>query len=92
MRVRSLMTLLWQRVVVLWTVIVVAGCGEPMEFQNAGSNRALVEDQQACDRELQSPAAVQYRKGQLDPWQVCVEKKGWKWVDRPGAPSASVKS
>lgn len=86
------MALPWKNVVGLWALIVVAGCGEPMEFRNAGSKHTLAEDQQACDRELQSSAGTQYRHGQLDPWQVCVERKGWKRVDRPAPPSPSVKS
>ena len=66
-----------------------------MDFENAGSKRALAEDQQTCDHELQAPAWGQYvkeSKGRLDPWQVCMERKGWKRVDRPVPPSASVKS
>jgi len=92
MRVRSLIALPWKRVVALWALIVGAGCGEPMEFQNAGSKHTLAEDQQACDRELESPSGAQYRKDQLDPWQVCVERKGWKRVDRPAPPSGYIKS
>lgn len=50
------MALPWKRLVGLWALVVVAGCGEPMEFQHAGSKHPLVEDQQACDREVQLPA------------------------------------
>ena len=65
-----------------------------MQFENAGSQHALLEDQQACDQELQTPTWAQYvreAKGQLDPWQVCIEHKGWKRVDRPVVPLASAK-
>ena len=75
-------------------MVLVAGCWEAMQFENAGSKHALAEDQQACDQELQTPAWAHYvaeAKGRLDPWQVCIERKGWKRVDRP-APSAGVKS
>ncbi len=69
----------------LCAMVLVAGCGEAMQFENAGSKHALTEDQQACDKELQKPVWAQYvkeAKGQLDPWQVCIERKGWKRVDR----------
>ncbi len=65
-----------------------------MQFENAGSNLALVDDQRACDLELQSPASAHYAKeakGLVDPWQVCVERKGWKRVDRPAVSTASAK-
>ncbi|MDH4304406.1 MAG: hypothetical protein OEV53_10130 [Nitrospira sp.] len=81
-------------VAVLCALLLPAGCGEPMQFENAGSKHALAEDQQACDQELQTPAWAQYvreAKGRLDPWQVCIERKGWKRVDRPAPPSAGVK-
>lgn len=67
-------------------ILLLAGCGEPMQFEKAGSKRTLAEDQQACDQEMQSPKWAQYvteAKGRLDPWQVCIERKGWKRVDRP---------
>ncbi len=85
----------WKSIAAFCVLVLGTGCGEPMDFENAGSKRALAEDQQTCDHELQTPAWGQYvkeSKGRLDPWQVCMERKGWKRVDRPGAPSASVKS
>lgn len=78
-------------VATLCALALVAACGEPMQFDNAGSKHALAEDQSACDLELQSPAGAQYvkeAKGLIDPWQVCIERKGWKRVDRPASPSA----
>lgn len=69
----------------LCTLALAAGCGESMQFENAGSQHALAEDQQACDVELQSPGGEEYAKaarGLVDPWQVCLERKGWKRVDR----------
>lgn len=74
----------------LYALVLVAGCGEPMQFDNAGSEHALAEDQRACDLELQSPVGAQYvkeAKGLVDPWQVCIERKGWRRVDRPPSPS-----
>jgi hypothetical protein len=85
----------WKGIAALCALVLVAGCGEAMQFEKAGSKRTLAEDQQACDQEMQSPKWAQYvkdAKGRLDPWQVCVERKGWKRVDRPAPPSAAVKS
>ena len=76
-------------------IVLVAGCGEAMQFEKAGSQRTLAEDQQACDREVQTPAWLQYVKeaqGRVDPWQVCVERKGWRRVDRPAPPPSSAMS
>jgi hypothetical protein len=84
----------WKAVAALCALVLVAGCGEPMQFANTGSTHALAEDQQACDLELQSPAGVQYSeeaKGLVDPWQICIERKGWKRVDRQASPSTGVK-
>ena len=84
----------WKGVAALCALVFVAGCGEPMQFESAGSQHALAEDQWACDQELQSPAGAQYvaeAKGLVDPWQVCIEQKGWKRVDRPAAHSAGAK-
>ena len=81
----------WKAVAAFGALVFVAGCGEPMQFANAGSKHVLAEDQQACDLELQSPAGAQYleeAQGLVDPWQVCIERKGWKRVDRPASPSA----
>ncbi|MDH4081690.1 MAG: hypothetical protein OEU68_17975 [Nitrospira sp.] len=85
----------WKSAAALCALVLVVGCGEPMEFVNAGSKHALMEDQQACDQELQTPVWAHYvteAKGRLDPWQVCIERKGWKRVDRPAPSSAGVKS
>lgn len=81
-------------VVALCVLVFIAGCGEPMQFENAGSKHALAEDQRACDLELQSPTGVQYveeAKGLVDPWQVCIERKGWTRADRPVSPSSGAK-
>ena len=75
-------------------LVFIAGCGEPMQFENAGSKHALAEDQRACDLELQSPTGVQYveeAKGLVDPWQVCIERKGWTRAYRPVSPSSGAK-
>lgn len=95
MTVERWVVLSWTGVAALCAMVLLAACGEPMEFVNAGSKHALVEDQQACDRELQTPAWAQYvkeAKGQVDPWQVCIERKGWKRVDRPAPSAAYAKS
>jgi len=95
MRVNCLMVVPWKTIAVVCALIGIAGCGEPMEFRNAGSKHTLAADQQACDRELQTPAWAQYvkdAKGRLDPWQVCIERKGWKRVDRQAPPSGYIKS
>lgn len=84
-----------KRAVVFCAVVLVAGCGEAMRFENAGSKHALTEDQQACNLELQTPVWAQYvkeAKGQLDPWQVCIERKGWRRVDHLAPPATSAKS
>lgn len=94
MMTENRVVMLLRGVVALCLLILVAGCGEPMQFENAGSNLALVDDQRACDLELQSQAGAHYvseAKGLVDPWQVCVERKGWKRVDRPVAASAGAK-
>lgn len=91
--VKHSMVLWWQSAAALSALVLVAGCGEAMQFENAGSNHALAEDQQTCDEELQTPVWAQYMKeskGRLDPWQVCIERKGWKRVDHP-APSGAGK-
>jgi len=85
----------WKSTAVFCVSVLLAGCGEAMQFENAGSKHALTEDQQACHQELQTPAWAHYvneAKGQLDPWQVCIERKGWKRVDRPVPPSGYIKS
>ena len=52
----------WKGVAALCALVLVAGCGESMQFANADSKHALAEDQWACDLELQSPAGAQYVK------------------------------
>jgi len=94
MMAKNLVVMSLKGVGALGVLTLVAGCGEPMQFENAGSKLGLVEDQRACDLELQSPAGTQYvneAKGLIDPWQVCVERKGWKRVDRPASPPASAR-
>ncbi len=84
----------WKSVAVFCVLVLGAGCGEAMDFENAGSRQALAEDQQTCNHELQTPAWGQYvneSKGHLDPWQICVERKGWKRMDRSAPLAASVK-
>jgi hypothetical protein len=74
----------------LLSLIVLAGCGEPM-FENAGSQHSLIEDRETCAMEIdQSPAALAYRENPAAhpdyPIQVfeemngCIEGKGWKQV------------
>ena len=43
-------------------VTSLTGCGEPM-FDNAGSQNSLLEDREACAKEMEkSPAAIAYRR------------------------------
>ena len=67
-----------------------AGCGEPM-FDNAGSQNSLLEDREACAKEMEtSPATIAYRQNPTaHPDYVsqvfidmnrCIEHKGWKQV------------
>ena len=74
----------------LLSLILFAGCGEPM-FDNAGSQNSLLEDREACVMELdKSPAALAYRQNPTaHPKYVsqvftdmnrCIERKGWKQV------------
>ena len=64
-----------------------AGCGEPMQFENAGSRNLLAQDEAACNEELSQPAVSQaYSQeamGRVDPMQICMERKGWRRVDAP---------
>lgn len=50
------------RGVAVCVLVLGAGCGESMDFENAGSTHALVEDQQACDGERQTLAGANYVK------------------------------
>ena len=74
----------------LVVMVVLAGCGEPM-FDNAGSQNSLLEDREACAKEMEkSPAALAYhRNPTAHPEYVsqvftdmnqCIERKGWKQV------------
>ena len=74
----------------LAVLTLLAGCGEPI-FENAGSQKSLMEDREACAVEInQSPAALAYRENPSAhpdyPNQVfeemnrCIERKGWKQV------------
>jgi hypothetical protein len=69
-------------------VASLTGCGEPM-FDNAGSQNSLLEDREACAKEMEkSPAALAYRRNPAaHPEYVtqvftdmnrCIEGKGWK--------------
>ena len=66
------------------------GCGEPM-FDNAGSQNSLLEDREACAKEMEkSPAAIAYRRNPtahpeyvsqvFEDMNQCIEGKGWKEV------------
>lgn len=81
---------LTKRSLIVFTVTVLSGCGEPM-FENAGSQQTLIEDREACVIEIdQSPAALDYRQNPTAhpdyPIRVfeeinrCIERKGWKQV------------
>jgi hypothetical protein len=72
---------------------ILTACGEPM-FENAGSQKSLLEDREVCAMEInQSPAALAYRENPSAhpdyPNQVfeemnrCIERKGWKQVRSP---------
>jgi hypothetical protein len=72
---------------------ILTACGEPM-FENAGSQKSLMEDREACAMEInQNPAALAYRENPSAhpdyPNQVfeemnrCIERKGWKQVRSP---------
>jgi hypothetical protein len=71
-------------------VVVLTGCGEPA-FENAGSQRSLIEDREACIAEIDnSPEANAYRQNPDNhpeyPGTVfhelnrCIERRGWKLV------------
>ena len=66
-----------------WSIL--AGCGEPMQFENAGSKHTLTQDQAVCHQELiQRATAVAYSQetmGRVDPMQTCMEHKGWRRMD-----------
>jgi hypothetical protein len=82
------------KIVFVCSLLLCAACGEPMHFENAGSKQALVQDEAACNQELsQSSSGVAYAQAtqvQVDPLQVCIERKGWKRVpsssNAPGSP------
>jgi hypothetical protein len=67
---------------------LLTGCGEPM-FDNAGSQNSLLEDREACAKEMEkSPAAIAYRRNPtahpeyvsqvFEDMNQCIESKGWK--------------
>lgn len=71
------------------TVILLAcaGCGEAMQFENAGSKNLLAQDEAACNEELSQQAVSEAYSheslGRVDPMQTCMERKGWRRVDVP---------
>ena len=71
-------------------MVLLAGCGEPV-FENAGSQNSLLEDREACAKEMEkSPAALAYRQNPtahpeyvsqvFEDMNQCIERKGWKQV------------
>jgi hypothetical protein len=75
---------------IIFVVVLLAGCGEPM-FDNAGSKNSLLEDREACAMEMEkSPAALAYRQNPTEhpdyvsqvftDMNQCIERKGWKQV------------
>jgi hypothetical protein len=71
---------------------ILTACGEPM-FENAGSQKSLLEDREVCAMEInQSPAALAYRENPSAhpdyPNQVfeemnrCIERKDGSKCDR----------
>ena len=75
---------------VIYCLVMVNGCGEPM-YENAGGQQSLLEVREACAMEIdQSPAATAYRQNPnahadypfqaLDDMNRCIERKGWKQV------------
>lgn len=53
-------------------------CGEPIEFQNAGSLHTVSQDEAACLEELSAaPSSPPPAVPQIDPLQACMERKGW---------------
>ena len=85
-----MIVLRWQVPSALLSLMLLAGCGEPM-YENAGSAHSLLEDREACAMEInQTPAALAYRQnptahpdyvnGVFDEMNRCIEAKGWKQV------------
>lgn len=83
----------WSSPFALLSLVLFAGCGEPM-FENAGSQHSLLEDREACAMEMeQSPSARAYRQnpaahpdypGQIfEEMNRCIERKGWTQVRSP---------
>ncbi len=75
---------------IIFVVVLLSACGEPM-FDNAGSENSLLEDREACAREMEkSPAALAYRQNPtahpeyvsqvFTDMNQCIERKGWKQV------------
>ena len=77
-------------ITIILSVALLSACGEPM-FDNAGSQNSLLEDREACARDMEkSPAAVAYRETPtahpdyvnqvFEGMNRCIERKGWKQV------------
>ncbi len=76
---------------ILSGLVLLSACGEPL-YEYAGSSNSLLEDREACMRELeeleQSPEARDYRQNPTAPPDYmrhvfadtnrCIERKGWK--------------
>jgi hypothetical protein len=73
---------------IIFVVTLLSACGEPM-FDNAGSQNSLLEDREACAKEMEkSPAAIAYRRNPtahpeyvsqvFEDMNQCIEGKGWK--------------
>ena len=74
-------------------VVLLTACGEPWG-ENAGSQNSLLEDREACAKEMEkSPAAIAYRRNPtahpeyvsqvFEDMNQCIEGKGWKEVRSP---------
>lgn len=75
---------------ILSGLALLSACGEPM-YEHAGSPNSLLEDREACTRELeQSPEGRAYRQNPrahpdylnrvFADMNRCIERKGWKQV------------
>ena len=77
----------------VFVLSILAGCGEPMQFENASSKHTLAQDQAACNQEVsQQTTGVAYAQetmGRVDPMQTCMEHKGWRRMDRTVTPSTA---
>ena len=86
--VNPTVTDLTQAVGILCLLALLSACGEPV-YDNAGSPHSLLDDREACIKELeQSPAAMAYRQNPtthpdyvshvFTDMNRCIERKGWK--------------